>query len=182
MAELGKISKEKGIELCAELLYAGKGRKEIVQEITKKYKASLKTVDNWLKQARPVAEERKVAAKQVQDRIDADQASATTKRLNLTREAMLERLGEIIYYGKKKENPIQVTEGGELEEQEDETTEVIIVKATDVIKAIQVVNEMQGYNAPEKLDHTTNGQPIQQQTTLIIKPRSARKDGGSRTV
>jgi hypothetical protein len=139
-------------------------------------------VDNWIKEARPKVAERQAAAKQVQDTVDKEAAEASAKRLNLTREAMLERLGEIIYSGKAKpkEKTAQVTEGGELIKEEEEETELIIVKAADVIRAVQVVNEMQGYNAPQKseVDHTSGGQPIQQNTTLVIKPRNRREDSG----
>jgi hypothetical protein len=176
MATLPKISRAKGVEICADLLYSGQSRKEILQHITENYKASEKTVDNWLKEARVIVAERVGVAKQAQDTQDKATAEASANRLNLTREAMLERLGEIIH-GVKKEKPIRVTDGGELEEDDEAQEEIVITKASDVIRAIEVVNKMQGYNAPEKaeIDHTTNGQTIH--TTFTIRNASDREAG-----
>lgn len=36
----------------------------------------------------------------------------------------------------------------------------VIAKVADRIKAIEVINKMLGFNSPEKIDHTTGGEPF----------------------
>lgn len=52
----GTITREKGVELIADLIFKGKSRKEIVLKFTTEYKVSEGCVDKWIKQAKPKAE------------------------------------------------------------------------------------------------------------------------------
>lgn len=174
-----KISKEKGQEICADLLYAGQSRKEILLFITEKYKASDKTVDNWLKAARPGVAERLAAAAAIRERVDKEETEASAKRLNLSKERLMEELAKVAFQDPRK---LYTVDGGlkPIHEWDDETAGAIgtvesfdvktdikeegetvdsittgtnrKVKSWDKIKAIETLNKMLGYNLPEKKD------------------------------
>lgn len=68
MAVKRKLSKQKGIELCANLLFSGNNRKQILQELAKVGNISSSTVDKWLKEARVIAEARQAEAEETRIR------------------------------------------------------------------------------------------------------------------
>lgn len=198
MSPKNTIRKEKGIEICSDLLFAGRTRKEIIEEITKDYKVSVASIDNWLKAARPAVSERQAAVNAERDRVDKAAMEATAKRLNLSRERILEEYAKIAFFDIRK---IYTVDGGlkPVSELDDETagglagvesfdervkdSEEVLgttrkVKIWDKRAALDSICKVLGYNAPDKaeVDHTSGGQPIQQNTTLVIKPRNRRED------
>ncbi len=177
MSKIGTIRKEKGIEICADLLFEGRTRKEIVEQFTKSYKVSVASIDNWLKAARPVVAKRQAEVKEISARVDREAAEASAKRLNMSKERLLERMAAIIYHDPGKPQPPVVDKDGEIEIDAPEPVEGLRIRAQDVIRAVEVVNKMLGYNAPDKaeIDHTSGGQPIH--TTLIIRPRDRKTSG-----
>lgn len=59
-----------------------------------------------------------------------------------------------------------------------ETIDSIKVKQYDKLKAIEILNRMAGYNAPDKLDHTTGGEKLPQ---TIIKFTGDSENGDTDT-
>lgn len=180
MAVLPKISRAKGVEICADLLYAGQSRKEILQHIAENYKASVKTVDNWLKEARPIVAERLAVAEVVRAKVDKEEVEASAKRLNLTRERVLEEYAKIAFFDIRK---ILTVDGGlkPVSDMEDEEVGAVAgiesydeksregevlgtvrkIKIWDKRAALDSICKVMGYNAPDKADITThNSNPI----------------------
>lgn len=54
-----KISKAKGVEICADMIFAGDARKKIVKHFTETYGVSTSAVEKWMKAARPLLERRR---------------------------------------------------------------------------------------------------------------------------
>lgn len=177
------ISKAKGVEMVANWLFAGKTRKEIGQELAKLGNISESGTDKWIKAARPVVAERQAQAKVIQERVDKEQAEASAKRLNLTKERLLEELGRIAYWDPRKMYTIDgglkpVNEWGDDEaaavgtvesfdvkteiKEGSETVDSVTtgtnkkVKTWDKIRAIENICKILGYNAPEKKDLNVN--------------------------
>lgn len=204
MATLPKISRAKGVEICADFLYSGQSRKEILQHITENYKASEKTVDNWLKEARVIVAERVAAADVVRAKVDKEEVEASAKRLNLTRERVLEEYAKIAFFdvrtiftvdgGMKPIQDISDEAAGAIagiEVFEEKTTvkedgkdvDTIVqgtnrkIKITEKTKALDSICKVLGYNAPEKqdVDIKSNGQTIH--TTFTIRNASDREAG-----
>lgn len=172
-----KISKQKGIEICVDLLYSGQSRQEILQEITEKYKACESTVDQWIKAARPFVQVRQREAEEIRSRVTQEEVEASAKKLNLTRERILEELAKVAFQDPRKMynvdgglKPVHEwddeTAGsiGGIEsfdvktdiKEEGETVDSVTVgtnrkvKPWDKIRAIEAISKIMGYNAPEK--------------------------------
>ena len=195
MKDKSTIRKEKGVEICSNLLFAGKARREIIEEITGSYKCSVASIDNWIKWARPDVAKRQAAANELHRREDAEAAQALAKRLNISKERLMEELAKVAYGDVRN---VLTVDGGmkstsdwdddiagassAIERYEEKARDgetpgtVRKVKTWDKIRAIEALSKMLGYNAPEKgqIDLTTNGQPIN--NTFVIKRRSDRKD------
>lgn len=90
------ISKEKGIEICVNMLYEGKQRADIVQHFAKVYGTKQRTVDNYIKEARPIKDARLRADEEVRARVQAEQTEEVAKKLGISREWMLRRLMQTI--------------------------------------------------------------------------------------
>lgn len=145
------------MEICADLLYSGQSRKEILQHITEKYKASEKTVDNWLKEARPIVATRQATAEQTRARVDKEEIEASAKRLNITRERVSEQYAKIAFYDPEEEAKVAARATGE--GAKDITLsygQLLGIKAADVNKALDSLCRVFGYNAPDKADITTH--------------------------
>ncbi len=76
------ISKQKGVEIIADMLFAGVKRKEVVHEFAEKYKISESLVDKWIK----------VAKVTVAERIK-EQEDYTRSKIKETRDEVINRLG-----------------------------------------------------------------------------------------
>jgi len=180
-------------------MFSGAKRKEIVQECTEKYGVSVSAVEKWMVAARPIVEERQREAERIQAREMEAEIAASAKRLNLTRERVLEEYAKIAFFDIRT---IFTVDGGlkPVQELSDEAAGAIAgiesfeekttikddgkeldsvtqgtnrkIKITEKTKALDSICRVLGYNAPEKqeVDHTTNGQTIH--TTFVIKRRS----------
>jgi len=178
-----KISKAKGVEICADMMFAGAKRKEIVLECTEKYGVSVSAVEKWILAARPAVAERQAAANAIRERVDKEETEASAKRLNLSKERLMEELAKIAFQDPRR---LYTVDGGlkPVHEWDDEVAGAIgtiesfdvktdvkeegetvdsvttgtnrKVKSWDKIKAIETLNKMLGYNAPEKKDVTLN--------------------------
>lgn len=95
MSNKRAISKEKAVAICADLLYSGKQRKEIVQELTKAYNLSERGIDNYIKAARVVVSKRNQADEEVRARVQAEQTEEVARKLGLSREWALSKLKRI---------------------------------------------------------------------------------------
>jgi hypothetical protein len=92
-----KISKQKGVEICGEMLYIGKATKEIVGELTESYAVSKSAIEKWMKQARPMVQARQRRDSEIStDQLDKAAVDAA-KRLNLSRERVLEEYAKIAF-------------------------------------------------------------------------------------
>ena len=97
-SEKNKILRQKGIEICANLLYAGQSRKEIIKEITEKHKACESTIDQWIKAARTIVQARQQQDEAIRLRVSQEEIQASAKRLNLSRERILEEYAKIAFF------------------------------------------------------------------------------------
>jgi hypothetical protein len=170
MGDKRKISKAKGVEICMELLSVGNSRKEIIQEITAKYKACERSIDNWIKEAAPGLQERQRQAEVIRARENEAAIIESAKKLNLTRERILEEYAKIAFLDIRK---IFTVDGGlkPIQDIDDDTAgglsgiesfdiktadsdEVLgtnrKVKAWDKKAALDSICKVLGYNAPEK--------------------------------
>lgn len=174
--EKSKISKARGVEICVELQYSGKSRKEILQEITESYKASEKTVDNWMKEARPIVAERQREAEVVRRREDEALIAESARKLNITREWVLEKYYQLANYDPReaftidggfrgiKEIPddvamalggIEAISAGESEDGETSGS-ILKLKFLNRKDALDSICKVMGYNAPEKKEIKTD--------------------------
>jgi hypothetical protein len=164
------ISKTKGVEICAELMFTGSKAKEIVQECTQKYGVSVSCVDKWMKAARPIVAARQEQAEKILAREMEAEIAASAKRLNLTRERILEEYAKIAFFDIRK---IYTVDGGlkpiseidddtaggmagveSYDEKQRDSDEVLgttqKVKVWDKRAALDSICKVLGYNAPEK--------------------------------
>lgn len=165
-----KISKQKGVEICAKLLYAGKGRKEILQHIDENYKACVKTVDNWIKDAAPVVADRIKEAESVSRAIDIEAMETLAKELNLSREWVLRQYHMMATFDPRKIYTVDgamkpISQWGDAEAFALGGVESIDERAKDTGESLGTLNKVKfwnrreavdgiarvcGYNAPEK--------------------------------
>lgn len=142
MAERSKISRAKGVETCIELLQSGKSRKEILQQIAESYKASTKTVDNWMREARVVVQGRRQEAETIR-RMQMDETISDAVKEGLLSDMEIELiLCKII--------------SGEVEMEEWIRGKVILrtVTPTEVTNAAKAIYAKRGSNAAAKIEHS----------------------------
>ena len=150
-----KISKQEGVNICAKLLYYGKGRQEILQEITTNYKASVRTIDSWIKEAQPKA----LALKQEDDAIRREQDVAaiieSATRLNISRDWVLEGYHKMATYDPRN----CFNEDGSMKPLAEWGDAEIYalggmgdgkIKWTSRKEAFDAICRVMGYNAPDK--------------------------------
>lgn len=142
MEEKSKISKAKGVELCTDLLQKGKSRKEILQEITKICKASDKTIDNWMKGARAVVQERQQEAESIR-LMQMDAAITDAAKEGLLSDMEIELVLCKIISGDIK-----------IEEWVKGVPVLRGVTPTEVINAAKTIYLKRGSNAPAKVEHS----------------------------
>lgn len=186
MAKEGTISKQQRIELCADLLYAGKSRADIVQSFTKTYNVSPSAVDKWLKAARPIVEQRQKEANAVRMREDAILQAETAKRLNISRERVLEEYAKIAFFDIRE---IYNETGGlkPIKELSDEAAAALggvetfaekgageelgttqKVKIWDKRAALDSICKVMGYNAPPRAPVDEIGETVEPQTVIMF--------------
>lgn len=171
------ISKAKGVEICADLMYSGAKRREIVAECTEKYGVSVSAVEKWLTAARPIVEERNRQAEAIRAKVTQEEIEASARKLNLTRERILEEYAKIAFFdirtiftidgGMKPIQELSDEAAGAIAgietfevktdvKEDGETVESISqgvnrkIKITDKKGALDSICKVLGYNAPEK--------------------------------
>lgn len=97
-----KISRDKGVQITADLLYAGKARKEICEIITKDYNPSIGTIDKWIQQARAVVAKRTAAAEEIRAKAEAEQIEEIAKELGISRKTILAELRKVAFMDVRK--------------------------------------------------------------------------------
>jgi hypothetical protein len=139
-----KISKAKGLEICTDLLQNRKSRKEILQEISKSYKVSDKTVDNWLKEARIT--------------IQGRQKEAESIRLMHMDAAISEGIKEGLLSDMEIEFILCKIISGDVKIEEFIKGNAVLreVTPTEITNAAKVIYAKRGSNAPEKKEITGN--------------------------
>lgn len=169
-----KISKAKGVELCADLLYAGEATKEIVRNLTETYGISRSSVEKYMKAARPMVEERQREAQRIRAREDEDAIIESAKKLNLSRERILEEYAKLAFFDIRK---IFTVDGGlmPVKDIDDESAAAIAgiesydekeresgmilgtvrkIKIAEKKGALDSLCKVLGYNLPEKIAQT----------------------------
>jgi len=89
------ISKEKGVVICADMLYAGAKPKEIIRKFTDEYGLSVSAVEKWIRVARTIVAARVAADEEVRARVQAEQTEEVARKLGISREWALGRLKQI---------------------------------------------------------------------------------------
>jgi hypothetical protein len=137
-----KISKVKGVEICTELLQNRKSRKEILQEISKSYKVSDKTVDNWMKEARVVVQGRQQEAESIR-LMHMDAAISDGIKEGLLSDMEIELILCKIISGDVKVEEF-IKGNAVLRE----------VTPTEITNAAKVIYAKRGSNAASKIEHS----------------------------
>lgn len=171
MDKVRKISKAKGVEICADRLFVGTKSKEIVRELTEKYGVSVSAVEKWMKAARPIVAARQAEAEQIRARVSAEEIEASAKKLNLTRERILEEYAKIAFFDIRKiltvdgglkpvsdmeDQDVGAVAGIESYDEKDREGEVLgtvrKIKIWDKRAALDSICKVMGYNAPDKAE------------------------------
>jgi len=84
-----KINRAKAVEICADELFIGKQTKEIAQFLIETYGVSRSSVDKWIKDAKPLVEERRQAIREAQRKADAATVADLAKKHGVELEAVL---------------------------------------------------------------------------------------------
>lgn len=168
-----KISKQKGVELCADFMFSGQPTKEIVRNLTENYGLSRSAVEKWIKAARPIVENRQREAERIAAIENEAAIKESTKKLNLSRERVLEEYAKLAFFDIRK---IFTVDGGLLpikdidddsaaaiaglesyDEKEPDSGMVLgtvrKVKIAEKKAALDSICKVLGYNAPDKLQH-----------------------------
>jgi phage terminase small subunit len=164
----GAINKQKATEICAEMLWAGKTRPDILQLFAKSYSASVRAIDGYIKEARTVNEKRKAAMNTLQAEKDKEEIEAIAKELGLTRRSQLAELKKVGYMDPRKlyhddGSPKEISElddetagaiaGIETLEERDPLTKKVIgttkkIKKEPKLAALTEINRMMGWVTP----------------------------------
>lgn len=102
MAKNTEISRDKGIEIIADYLFAGKKRKEIVELMIKTYKISIPLVDRWIKPAKEIAKDRREEANTEKRELIRETTADTVKRLGLDQESILIEYKKLAFFDLRK--------------------------------------------------------------------------------
>lgn len=186
-----KISKQKGVDLCANLLFAGQVTKEILRNLTESYGISDSTVEKWIKAARPITEQLQIEAERIRAIENESAIKESAQRLNITKERVLAEYGKLAFFDIRKLftvdggfKPIQELDDlsasaisgiESYDEKERETGEVLgtlrKVKISEKRLALDSLCRVLGYNAPEKMAQTdSEGNDLQSMQILILPP------------
>ena len=91
-----KISKEAGVQLCADMLFKMMATGEIVRELMEKGGVARSTIEKWLKEARPKADILIKEAENIRRRESEAAIAEHARKNNITREGLQERLWAIV--------------------------------------------------------------------------------------
>lgn len=88
--------------LCADMMYTGKARKEIVGKLTEDYKVSISGVEKWMKAARVIVQQRQQAAEEIRAKVEAEEIEKVAKELGIDRRAVLAELKKVAFLDVRK--------------------------------------------------------------------------------
>jgi hypothetical protein len=183
-----KISKNKGVEICVELQMQGMKRNDILQHFAKICKASTRTIDNWIKEAAPIAQGQINAVNEVKAKEHLAAVESAAKRAGVSKEALVERLAVIALGDVRK---LYTIDGGlkpisdwddeaagmiggleSMDETARQTGEVLgtnrKVKLLSPLEAIKILNAMLGYNSPPRAAVDEKGETVQAETVIVF--------------
>lgn len=118
------LNKAKAVELCADMLYAGRQRKEIMQEFARAYSLKERAIDNYIKLARAIVTKRQEAADAIRAKVDAEQTEEIARELGVSRKRVIAEWCKIAFLDIRR----LYTEGGAIKqfhELDDETAGAI---------------------------------------------------------
>jgi|ERR1700761_7817301 len=173
-----KISREKGIEVCADLMFSGQKAGEIVRICAEMYGVKRSAVEKWMSLARPKVELMRQQMDVAKQNAIEEEVAASAKRLNITRDAVLERLwsvacGNLQDYFQGRTNMIPIKDlprevaanlaSVEVDELYHGTGEAKYwvgqtkkLRLHDPLKALDMINKMQGWYRDEGKAPVTN--------------------------
>lgn len=162
------INRKKGVEMCVDWMFSGRPRKEIVQELVEKYGMSESAVDKWMKVARPIVAERQAVADAIAAKVNQEEIEASAKRLNISKERLLERLAFITFWDPGAEvKPPAIGEDGEIEEGVPDPGEGLRIRAADQIRAGEAMAKIMGWYAPEKKEVNAKVQNLSDEPVIF---------------
>lgn len=161
------ISRQKGVEVCTELLFSGRKAGDIIRECGEKYGVKRSAVEKWMQLARPKVEIMRQEADIVRRKAIEEEVAEAARKLNITREGMLDRLWRIangniqdFFHGKTNMIPVkdlpretsallasvEVDElyygSGESRYHVGQTKKIRLL---DPLRAMDMINKMQGW-------------------------------------
>lgn len=160
------INKTKGVEICADMMFAGAKRKEIVLECTEKYGVSVSAVEKWIVTARPLVADRQREAEVVRARENEAAIVQSAKRLNITQERIAEQYAKMAFYDPEAElkEILAKRKDGKADEKSDDALlsygRLLGIKASDAKAALDSLCKLYGYNAPEKSEIADKSTPF----------------------
>jgi len=162
------INKAKATEICADMLWAGKTRPDILQFFAERYSAKVRTIDGYIADARLLNEKRREAAEALRAEKDKEEIEAIAKELGITRMSQLAELKKVGYMDPRKlyhddGSPKEISElddetagaiaGIETLEERDPLTRKVIgttkkIKKEPKLTALSEINRMMGWVTP----------------------------------
>lgn len=188
MGKTAPAKVQSGIEFVKEMLYQGKGRKDIVPVVIEKYKISEGCADKWIRKAKPAAEEM-IAADAMAFK---QQAEINTRErvaaLNIKKTDLIERYHSIAFGDVRKlygagnilrdvselsEEEAAMLDTVEVMEETDRKGNVIgytrKIKRNSALTALDKLTAILGYNAPTKTAFTdSDGNPLPAKISLNL--------------
>jgi hypothetical protein len=190
------ISKQKAIEIIADMLFSGKKRKDIIQELTDLYKCCESFVDKCIKVSKTIVEDRIKDQEAHTRSLIREGREDMIKRLGLQEEAILAEYQKVAFFNIKdmynEDNTLKQVKDfdndsaaaiGGIEvleqfsgvgEQRIKIGETTKLKLIDKIKALDSIRATLGYAAPTKVANTDpDGNKLDQNlTNIIVMPPS----------
>jgi len=162
------INKAKATEICADMLWAGKTRPDILQFFAERYSAKVRTIDGYIADARLLNEKRREAAEALRAEKDKEEIEAIAKELGITRMSQLAELKKVGYMDPRKlyhddGSPKEISQlddetagaiaGIETLEERDPFTKKVIgttkkIKKENKLTALSEINRMMGWVTP----------------------------------
>lgn len=168
MSSKDAINKAKATEICADMLWAGKTRPDILQFFAERYSAKVRTIDGYIADARLLNEKRREAAEALRAEKDKEEIEAIAKELGITRMSQLAELKKVGYMDPRKlyhddGSPKEISQlddetagaiaGIETLEERDPFTKKVIgttkkIKKENKLTALSEINRMMGWVTP----------------------------------
>lgn len=88
--------------MCADMIYAGAQRKEIVRKFTETYVLSVSAVEKWMKAARVIVERRQKEDEAVNAKVRAEQVEEIARELGVSRKRIVAEWCKIAFLDIRK--------------------------------------------------------------------------------